>query len=148
MKKVRINRNVVEYYDGAIDELPVGRYSKFNQALMMDANVGSTVEDVTRHYQLIRKFIEAGEKEKALIQLNNSLAAYYMIIENITPKMNSFAVLVTSINGKPREDLTQSGIEETVRMLNETKPTTKFVADLVEDVKKKWKRVLMFISRK
>lgn len=147
MNTVRINRNIIEYYGGDIDELPAGRHAKFNQALMIDAGIGGTIEDVTRHYNMIKKYAELEDKEKMMTEIENMLASYYLVISGINPRMTAFAVLVKSINGKRYDDMSQAGIDLVVKKLTEADTQMGLIYRIVDSVKKKWKKALSITSQ-
>ena len=50
MKTVKIGERTVEIYD-AIDELPMLRFHKYNKMLLVDAGIGSDLQDFDTHIE-------------------------------------------------------------------------------------------------
>ena len=50
MKTVKIGEYTVEIYD-AIDELPMLRFHKYNKMLLVDAGIGSDLQDFDTHIE-------------------------------------------------------------------------------------------------
>ena len=50
MKTVKIGERTVEIYD-AIDELPMLRFHKYNKMLLVDAGIGSYLQDFETHIE-------------------------------------------------------------------------------------------------
>ncbi len=109
MKKVKVGGLVIEYYDGDILELPVVRFNVFQRFLLIDAGIGSTVEDADRHAARIQTYIENKLYEKAAIEAQNLRQNVRYVMECITPKDLAFCALVYSVNGKAHTDLSDEG---------------------------------------
>lgn len=134
MKKAKIGNHKVEYYD-SIEELPVVRFQKFNKLLMVDAGVGSTVEDLDTHLHRMAKYIEKGQHDNYNKEIANLRQNFFLILSEVTPKYRAFAALVTKIDGEPVSDLSDTGLAKTAAMLSDCP-----VGDLdsaVSEVKKK-----------
>lgn len=104
MKTTTLNGKKVVLYD-SIDEMPIANFQKYNKYLLIDAGIGSTVDDVDGHIVKIAKFIKSGDQKKAMQELQNLRQNLYMISENISPKFMSFASLVKSVDGREVDNL-------------------------------------------
>ena len=62
MRKVRVGRHVLDLYDG-IDDMPIGRFHRFNRNLMVDAGIGSDLQAVDSHITKAMAFMKAGKAE-------------------------------------------------------------------------------------
>lgn len=113
MKVEKIAGHTVKLYDG-IEELPISRYHVFNRYLLYDMGIGSDYEAIDTHIVRIAKLIEE-DKTKAVTELENFRTSLYFLLSGVSPKNMAFAALVAEIDGKPREDLSDDGIKETLR---------------------------------
>lgn len=133
MKKVILNNKVVLLYD-SIDELPIKNFQKYNKYLLIDAGIGSTVDDVDRHISRIARYINS-DKKLAMQELQNMRQNLYMINNGISPKYLAFAALIHSIDGKRVEDLSDDNLKSILEDLNTEKHS--ILANLVGMAKKK-----------
>ena len=100
MKTVKIGERTVEIYD-AIDELPMLRFHKYNKMLLVDAGIGSDLQDFDTHIEKAIRYARSKTPELAAIELDNMRQNVYFIQTGISPKHLAFAVLVKSIDGEP-----------------------------------------------
>jgi NAD(P)H-dependent flavin oxidoreductase YrpB (nitropropane dioxygenase family) len=63
MKELKINRCKVQMYD-SIDEMPIWRYHKFTQLMVLNSGIGSTMADIENKLRDILKYIQS-DKAKA-----------------------------------------------------------------------------------
>ncbi len=56
MKKVKLNGHKVVIYD-SIDELPIVRFHKYSKMLLVDAGVGSDINDCDAHIERATRYI-------------------------------------------------------------------------------------------
>ena len=59
MKTVKIGERTVEIYD-AIDELPMLRFHKYNKMLLVDAGIGSDLQDFDTHIEKAIRYARIG----------------------------------------------------------------------------------------
>lgn len=137
MSTVQIGKNTVELYD-SIDELPWARYHMFNKYLLIDAGIGSDLNDVNMHVDKIARFIHIDDKKAAAMQLDNLKQSLYFIVQGVSPKHMAFVPLVKSINGMEWADLSEEGVKKCLAAL-QSQPATWFTK-MVEQVKKKLMR--------
>lgn len=134
MKNVQIKGMNVELYD-SIDELPMLRFHKYNKMLLVDAGVGSDLSDFDRHIEKVIRYLNSPTPNMATVELENMRQNIYFIQSEVSPRHLAFAVLVKSINGKPRNDLSDDGLQQTISLFKDV-ANSEITAQL-EAVKKK-----------
>lgn len=134
MKNVQIKGMNVELYD-SIDELPMLRFHKYNKMLLVDAGVGSDLSDFDRHIEKVIRYLNSPTPNMATVELENMRQNIYFIQSEVSPRHLAFAVLVKSINGKPRNDLSDDGLQQTMSLFKDV-ANSEITAQL-EAVKKK-----------
>lgn len=134
MKNVQIKGMNVELYD-SIDELPMLRFHKYNKMLLVDAGVGSDLSDFDRHIEKVIRYLNSPTPNMATVELENMRQNIYFIQSEVSPRHLAFAVLVKSINGKPRNDLSDDGLQQTISLFKDV-ANSEIIAHL-EAVKKK-----------
>lgn len=133
MKKIRINRQRLEIYD-SIDELPINRFHLFNKYVLIDAGIGTDLNDVIGHILKINSYLDSDVK-LARKELNNMKDSLYLIMEGVNLKHLSFVPLIKSINGKPLTDMSDENVKRISKELNVTK---NWVSNMIDAVKKNW----------
>lgn len=146
MHKIEINGHKLEIYD-SIDELPITRFHAFNRYLLIDSNVGSDLQDFDNHILSLLKFLEKGDTESAKKEVLNLRQNLAFVYDQQSPKLNSFVPLIRTIDGRPVDDLSESGISEVLKLLGESGVTYSTIERWVEDAKKKLKASLMYFFR-
>lgn len=134
MKNVQIKGMNVELYD-SIEDLPIMRFHKYNKMLLVDAGVGSDLSDFDRHIEKVIRYLNSPTPNMATVELENMRQNIYFIQSEVSPRHLAFAVLVKSINGKPRNDLSDDGLQQTMSLFKDV-ATSEITAHL-EAVKKK-----------
>ena len=134
MKKVKLNGHKVVIYD-SIDELPMARFHKYSKMLLVDAGVGSDINDFDAHIERVTRYIRNGDNESGAKELENLRQCVYLILSEQSVRDLSLACLVAEIDGKKRDDLSDDGLKEVVRLLGGT-PRKDF-NELLDEVKKK-----------
>ena len=134
MVTVRIGGHEVRMYD-AIDELPIARFHRYQRSLLVDAGVGSDISAFDQRIERARRFLMAGDNEKAGRELDNLRQAVFLIQNEVDTKLLSFAALVAEIDGVACEDLSDEGLAK-IRGMLEDAPIGEMTARL-EAVKKK-----------
>ena len=134
MKNVQIKGMNVELYD-SIEDLPIMRFHKYNKMLLVDAGVGSDLSDFDRHIEKVIRYLNSPTPNMATVELENMRQNIYFIQSEVSPRHLAFAVLVKSINGKPRNDLSDDGLQQTMSLFKDV-ANSEITAHL-EAVKKK-----------
>ena len=78
MKTVKIGEYTVEIYD-AIDELPMLRFHKYNKMLLVDAGIGSDLQDFDTHIEKAMRYARSKTPELTAIELDNMRQNVYFI---------------------------------------------------------------------
>jgi len=128
-----INSKEVRLYD-SIDELPITRFHKYNKCLLIDSGIGSDLSDIDAHIERLYRYISHDSK-LAVQELQNLRQSLYMVSQEISAKFLSFAVLVESIDGVKRDDLSDEGMKNTLELLKEM--PNGMISEIVEALKKK-----------
>jgi hypothetical protein len=110
------NKAEVVFYD-SIEEMPHRRYMKFNKEMMRANEVGNTTTDVIKRIDRAMGFIGANEGDKAMKELSNARMAYNY--------------------SQAEEDITTSGLKNTLEVLQRIGLTKKEVDSNAESIKKK-----------
>lgn len=117
MIELKFNGTTLELYDN-IDQLPIDRFNKANKFWMLHDNIGSTIEDIDRNH-LSKLSLIAGDRAKCLKEIANLRILIYNIINEINVRNMSFGCLISKINGKPVEDLSDNGIKKLLKELSD-----------------------------
>ena len=139
MKKQKIGRHVIELYD-SIEEVPVNRFFTYNRMLLIDSGIGVDMGSVDEHLGMIMRFIEAGNKEKAMQEVLNMRTNIYFVTENLNPKHMSYAALVYSVDGKLVTDFSDENLRRMLTMFSEWGMKKGFIQKAIEAVKKNSKK--------
>ena len=123
----------VELYD-SISELPIRRFYLFNKLALIDAGIGSNLEDVDAHLQKIYNFIDA-DPNKAKQELKNLRQQIYLIQEQLSVEHLAFAPMIRSVNGKTVTVDTTDDAKELLDRLNSVKAN--LIEMLIGKLKKK-----------
>lgn len=134
MKTITLAKKSVEIYD-AIEELPMIRFHKYNKMLLIDAGVGSDLNDFDVHIEKAMRYARSKTPELAAVELDNLRQNVYFIQQGISPRHLAFAVLVKSIDGKPQNDLSDDGLQKVVEMFGDV--SVKDMTAEISAVKKK-----------
>jgi len=133
----------VIFYD-SIEEMPHRRYMKFNKEMMRSNEVGNTMADVIKRINRAMGFIGANEADKAMKELSNARMAFNYSQAELEPKGLALAAMVKSINGVEVEDITTSGLQNTLDVLQRIGITKKEVEDTADGIKKKSNKSLKY----
>lgn len=134
MVTVKIGIHTVEMYD-TIDELPIVRFHKYQKLLLIDAGVGSDIAAFDQRIEKARRFLVEGKAENAQQELENLRQAVFLIQRGISPKHRAFAALVTKIDGRACDDISDASLAGVLESLNDA-PEREVTARL-DAVKKK-----------
>lgn len=121
-------------YD-AIDELPIVRFHRYQKLLLIDSGIGSDISGFDQHIEKARRFCMAGKPEQAAQELANLRQCVFLIQNEISPKHLSLAALVTKIDGRECNDLSDDGLAKVIATLNDTPENE--LTDRLDSVKKK-----------
>lgn len=134
MKTLKIGKHTVEMYD-SIEDLPIVRFHKYNKMLLIDAGLGSDLNDIDSHIEKTIAYLRTNKNDEAVAEMMNMRKAVFLVQMNLSPKHLAFAALVQSIDGKPTNDLSDDGLRKVVELLSGEK--TKDIDKIVDESKKK-----------
>lgn len=134
MRTVKLGTHTVEMYD-AIDELPIARFHKYQKMLLVDSGVGSDINAFDQRIEKTRRFLMAGKPDKAQRELENLRQCVFLIQSGLNAGHRAFAVLITKLDGKECNDISDDALTRTLEALNDV--PVKGLAALLEAVKKK-----------
>lgn len=133
MRTEQFRGHTVKIYED-VDEMPIRRFQRFNKCLLYDTGIGSDFSDVDVHMARIASYIPK-DPAKALQELENMRNNLYYIVQGVSPRHMAFAALVAEVDGRPRDDLSDEGLNETLALLADVKHTV--ISRLAEAIKKK-----------
>lgn len=134
MRTIELAGHKVEIYD-SIDMLPITRFHKYQKYLLVDSGVGSDIQAFDQRVEKARRFMMAGQTDKAIKEFENLRQCVFMIQSEISPRHLAFACLVKSIDGKECGDLSDDGLRG---VLDKFKDVTEGeLTDQLDSVKKK-----------
>ncbi len=120
-----------------IREMPIKRYIEFQKQLLIDAGIGSNMQDVSKHFQKLFTYLNHENLKEAVEESQNLYKNIYAVLNGHNTKLNSFSCLISSVDGEYRNDLTDEGIEHTGELLKEKGITWGEIDTQLEEVKKK-----------
>ncbi len=129
-------KTIIVFYD-SIEEMPHRRYMKFNKEMMRANEVGNTMSDVIKRIDRAMGFIQAKESDKATKELSNARMAYSYSQAELEPRGLALAAMVKSINGVESKDITTSGLQHTLEILQNIGMTKKELNNNADSIKKK-----------
>lgn len=100
--------------------------------------------DVIKRINRAMGFIGANEGDKAMKELSNARMAFNYSQAELEPKGLALAAMVKSINGVEVEDITTSGLQNTLDVLQRIGITKKEVEDTADGIKKKSNKSLKY----
>lgn len=119
MREVKINRHKVQMYD-SIEEMPIWRYHKFTQMMVMSSGIGSSMSDIENKLRDILTYIHS-DQSKAQKEVENLYQCFVLINKGVNLPSRAMASLVYSIDGEVCEDMTSEGLERTAEKLKDIK---------------------------
>jgi len=130
------------------EDLPVVRDMAYQRFIAIDANIGSSINDILAHISQLTRLLEKEDNKAAIVQLQNYGQALVFIITKTSPENLAFAALIHSINGKRVTDYSDENMKEILKDLSGHGLTVGIVKNFLTYVKKNWKRRTKFISGK
>lgn len=115
-------------YD-TIDELPIVRFHKYQKLLLIDAGIGADIAAFDQRIERARRFLVAGQADKAGRELENLRQCVYFIQTGISPKNRAFAALVTKVDGHAYDDVSDDTLDAILQKLNDS-PEKELAAQL------------------
>jgi len=136
MKVLELPGGKVSVYEN-IKEFPIHVFAEFQKYLVQDAGIGSTMDDVTRHYSNMYRLLGAGMTAEAATECYNLYQNLYMALNKINIQHVCFVCFVHSIGGQVLLDYSETNLKATAARLGKMGLTQGHVEELLEDLKKK-----------
>lgn len=131
------NGHVLELHDSTQD-LPIRRFQLYNLNLLLDSGIGSDLSGFANRISTTSGLIKS-DPDAAQDELNNLYMNVEFMMNNVSPEMRAFVVMLHKINDRyiTRDDLTDSGIEKLLDYLSDIRITKSIVQKLLDRIKKK-----------
>ncbi|WP_128547194.1 hypothetical protein [Larkinella soli] len=127
---------VVEFYDSA-RKLPESRRVEADCYQLIESGVGSSIDDVDRHFDGLLALANADRKDEFMTAINNLRYLFFNLLhKQLSARSLSLACLVATVDGQPWEDWTEEGLERLVKRLSDEGLTDEMVAETLPAVKK------------
>ena len=140
-----INGHVVKVYD-SIEELPIINFQKYNKFMLIDSVIGSDIADIDVSVLKVLKYIQQGDTDMAVKQLDNMRNAMHLVAQEISPKYLAFTALLAEIDGKPITDVSDSNLMSILEVLNTERKY--FIDAILLQFKKKIRRRAGYVFSK
>tara|TARA_R110000744_G_scaffold199039_2_gene318288 strand:+ start:4566 stop:4973 length:408 start_codon:yes stop_codon:yes gene_type:complete len=134
--ELALENNKVEFFS-SIKELPFTRFNDFNRFVMMDAEIGGTIQDFDKVVIRINEFLVKDLKEEATKELLNLRLIVNNILNGTNYRGLAFACLIKKMNGKEVHDVSSDNLNKILTTLSGSGMTIGNVTDKVDELKKK-----------
>jgi hypothetical protein len=118
-----------------IETLPIRRYQLIQKYSLIDAGIGSTLEDIVNKFAKFDHFLEAKDFESLSVERENILMNINFMLEESSTTSYLLASMVKSINGE-KVEVTDENIDELVDMFECSDITFGQVKELTSKQKK------------
>ena len=116
--EIEVKGHRVAIYDSP-DEMPVARFHKFNKYMLVDSGLGSGIGALDKHIGRLLELNARGERDKVDTELRNMRQAMAFTLDGTDTKPLALATLVRSVDGVPRDDLSEEGLRKTAEMFSD-----------------------------
>jgi hypothetical protein len=134
--KLEIGKFELELFD-SIDQLPFERFNAFNKYVMLDSELGATVQDFDKITVRVYEFLNKEMYDDAKNELLNLRIVVNNILTGNSSKGLAFASLISKVNGKAMQDYSEDKLKALLLDLSKEGLDVKTVAETASDVKKK-----------
>ena len=134
--KLKIGKFDLELFD-SIDVLPFERFNAFNKYVMLDSELGATVQDFDKITIRVYEFISKEMYDEAKNELLNLRIVVNNILTGNSSKGLAFASLISKVNGKAMEDYSEEKLKALLLDLSKEGLGVKQVVETATEVKKK-----------
>ena len=110
-----VNGHKLVFYDG-VEDLPIVQFHRYSKFLLVESGIGDNINDIDKHITRILNFFN--DKKKMQQELMNLRQCLYVIATEQDLHNKATLCLVRSVDGKPWEDFSDSGLEELYKMVN------------------------------
>lgn len=105
----------IQFYD-SVETLPIKRYQLLQKYSLIDGGIGSSLEDVLRHFQKFDNFIEVKDMDSLVIERENLMMNFSFMLEQKSTATYMLASMVKSVDGQAT-DVNDENIDELVELL-------------------------------
>ena len=126
----------LEFYE-SIEELPLQRFNAFNKYVMLDSELGNTVQDFDKMVVRVSEFMSKEMYEDARAELMNMRIVYHNVLTENDVKGLAFASTIKRYKGKDVLDYSEENLRKILDDLEKEGLTVKEVVDKNNDLKKK-----------
>jgi hypothetical protein len=134
--KLEIGKFDLELFD-SIDQLPFERFNAFNKYVMLDSELGATVQDFDKITVRVYEFLNKEMYDDAKNELLNLRIVVNNILTGNSSKGLAFASLISKVNGKAMEDYSEDKLKALLLDLSKEGLDVKTVSETASEVKKK-----------
>ena len=118
--------------------MPMTRYHAMNKFAIQESGIGSTIQDVMKHFSKLSEHLRHNDVPNAAVELENLHYNFFLGLNKIDIKGRTFLCFVHSINGRPVNDVEDdTEAEAALLKIEGLGLTTGEVGDLLDDIKKK-----------
>ena len=118
MVTTKLGKHRVELY-GAVDELPIVRFHRYQKYLLIDAGVGGDITAFDQRTEKARRYLMAGKPDDARKELANLRQCVFLIQSGLTPRHRAFAALVRKVDGEEFPEADDSSIDRILELLGD-----------------------------
>jgi hypothetical protein len=144
---VKAGKYKVELWDD-LKDIPAGRLQEFNVAVLIDAEIGGDLSAIDGHIEKLLRLVKTGDQEKLTNEVMAMRQSIYFVVQKVSPRHQAFVSLIKSIDGKPVDTVSQEKVRAIIDKLSGEGMTETRIKEVVEEVKKKFRGVLSYFSRK
>jgi hypothetical protein len=137
MKTINLPGAVLTAHDSP-HSLPEYRRVEHDYYAMIEANVGSSIEDVDRHFEQMLLLVGSNDVDAQVTAVNNTRFLFFNIL-NRQPSARALALacLVETVDGVAWTDYSEAGVEKLVRLLSDKGLSDALVVEHWPELKKK-----------
>ena len=136
MKSIKVKGRTIELFD-SISELTAERDHAINKLVVMDLQIGSTMENVYQHLSQLSSYASQNRQDEVIQEVKNLHNNFFMMINNVNMKSLTFAVFVNKIDGKYRKATTSEEAQKVLDELLKIGIKSSEVQEQVSSLKKK-----------
>jgi hypothetical protein len=105
----------IQFYD-SVETLPIKRYQLLQKYSLIDGGIGSTFEDILRHFQKFDNFIEVKDMESLVVERENLMMNFSFMLDQKSTATYMLATMIKSVDGQAT-DVNDENIDELVELL-------------------------------
>jgi hypothetical protein len=126
----------LEFFE-SIDQFPLERFNAFNKYVMLDSELGNTIQDFDKNVVRINEFITKDMIEEAKNELQNLRFVVSNILSENDTKGLAYASTIKKVDGVPLDDYSEDKLRVLLKKLSDEGLTIKEVVEHNTEVKKK-----------